>query len=598
MAQRAALPEPGYGPPETVRFEDGAPVVRFFPEHGSEFSDFRFVRLGLPELITIDLALGFARATGPGGTRRTAQSAQALFSSLKVFANALMTGPSVPESLGELAPSALHRARLASTSGRAYVSVVHSLRLVLRGSQGLPSGFRDALYAPNPAVIAAGKVEAYGDGEVAAVRRAARKVVRKAALRIRAARSEAEEFLARHGTPELNRVPDANEKRALLAHIFEHGDLPRLEDGNLAVPRSGALLAELNPTREDAHALVALLICLTGLNLSTVLGLTADHLAASAAAETPAVLLRGVKARRGPQHSEMDLAFIGKSSGSGADDLSTAHGVYQLALELGEDLRRHTGDDGLFMFYAKASGGRAATMRYRRMSAQACRILLPGFEDQSGERRRVDTGRIRRWYLDRHQRPVAQSAQTLASVYLARDASTLDSYQGVVEEALEGEVDRIRIENARRVLTEADRTEALHDPEAVARRFGLTTETLRGLLAGDLDTVAGACMDNTNSPHSPTGTPCKASFLLCLGCPCSRSEPRHIPVQALTLIGLRELRPGLDEHEWERKYAPAAAQLEDLMDLQKAVAEDQAAQATEEDARLVRALLDGDLDLR
>lgn len=575
------------------------PVVRFFPEHGNEFTDFRFVRLGLPPTITGDLALGFARATGPGGTRRTAPSAQALFASLKVFASSLLTGPSTPESLGELTASALHRARLASTSERSYVSTVHSLRLVLRGSEGLPGGFRDALYAPNPAAAAVGKVAAYADGEIAAIRRAARKVLRAALARIRSARSEATEFLARHGAPELNRVPDrSGQREALLAHIFEHGDLPRLTDGNLAVPRSGALLAELNPSREEEHALILLLTCLTGLNLSTVLGLSTEHLVASSAAETPAVLLRGVKARRGPQHSELDLAFIGKPNRSGTDDLGTPHGIYQLALELGQDLRRHTGDTALFMFYAKSSGGAAATKRYRPISAQGCRGPLPGFEDAAGESRTVDSRRIRRWYLDRHQRPVAQSAQTLASAYLARDASTLASYQDVVEAALEGEFGRIRIENARRVLTEADRAEALHDPDSVAERFGLDTETLRGLLAGDLDTVAGACVDNSNSPHSPAGTPCTASFLLCLGCPCSRSEPRHIPVQALTLIRLRELRPGLDDDEWETKYAPAAAQLEDLMDLQKAVAEDQAAHATEEDARLVRALLDGDLDLR
>ena len=61
---------------------------------------------------------------------------------------------------------------------------------------------------------------------------------------------------------------------------------------------------------------------------------------------------------------------------------------------------------------------------------------------------------------------------------------------------------------------------------------------------------------------------------------------------------LRGLRPGTEEAEWDRKYASVAARLEDLMELQRADPVADAARATKDDARLVQALLDGELDLR
>jgi hypothetical protein len=39
---------------------------------------------------------------------------------------------------------------------------------------------------------------------------------------------------------------------------------------------------------------------------------------------------------------------------------------------------------------------------------------------------------------------------------------------------------------------------------------------LHRMLAGEMDTVMGACIDHTNSPHTAAGQPCRASFMLCL----------------------------------------------------------------------------------
>ncbi|WP_197026100.1 hypothetical protein [Arthrobacter sp. 9MFCol3.1] len=340
-----------------------------------------------------------------------------------------------------------------------------------------------------------------------------------------------------------------------------------------------------------------LLICLTGLNLSTVVDLTTEHVRASAAGEIPVAHLRGIKARRGPWNSELDLTFVGKARRSFADDLGTPYGVYQIALELGQDMRRHTGDEALFMVFSpKRRMETSSGFGYKRLSSN-WGTKLRGFTDVHDGPGLVDTRRIRRWFLDRHQRPVAQTVNAVASIYLAKDSSTVSAYQGVVEVALEEEFQRIRDENLRRVLTTADRMEATRDPLAVAKRFDIDVAALSKLLSGELDTVTSACIDNNQSPYSPLGQPCEASFLLCLGCPCSRSEPRHLPVQASTLVELRNLRATTAEAEWQRKFSVATARLEDLMALQRADPEVEAARATDKDLRMIRALVAGDLDL-
>lgn len=598
MSQRASLPSEGYEPPERIFFEEGIPVVRFFPEHGQTHHDFQFTRLGLPSRLTRELAEGFARATGPAGTRRTYSSAKSAFSLLVTFARVLTKDFPVPTSSNELAPSHLSKMKLVSSSRSHYVAIVHALRLVLRGSENLTSSFRDALFTPMAATKSIDTVSAYANTEVAMIRRAARRSIRGALLRVRASRAEAAEYLSAHEVPLHNHVPRGEKRREyFLAHVVSHGGLPRHANGSLKVAGSGAVMGDLNPTLEETWASVVLLICLTGLNLSTVLDLTTEHVLSSTVSDVPVALVRGLKARRGPRKSELDLAFTGRLRHTTSDDLGTPFGVYQATLELGREMRHRTGDDSLFMAFSYTGRQQTTSGFGYKPLTKNWGIPLAGFSDANGDARLVDVRRIRRWFLERHQRPVTQSSQTLSSLYLARDSSAVSAYQGVVKEALDEEFQRIRIENLRRVITYADREQAVHDPATVAKRFGLDATTLTELLDGGLDTVTSACVDNTESPYSARGEPCSASFLLCLGCPCSRSEPRHIPVQASTLLALQDLKSKIDDDDWQRKFQQPAARLKDLLDLQGADPNAEASRATAEDVTNIRALIEGDLDL-
>ncbi|PZS22900.1 MAG: hypothetical protein DLM61_24985 [Pseudonocardiales bacterium] len=54
-------------------------------------------------------------------------------------------------------------------------------------------------------------------------------------------------------------------------------------------------------------------------------------------------------------------------------------------------------------------------------------------------------------------------------------------------------------------LSEKDIADAGEHPDRVAERHGMDTATLRQMMSGELDTVMGACIDHTNSPHTAAG---------------------------------------------------------------------------------------------
>jgi hypothetical protein len=110
--------------------------------------------------------------------------------------------------------------------------------------------------------------------------------------------------------------------------------------------------------------------------------------------------------------------------------------------------------------------------------------------------------------------------------------------------------------------------------------------------------VAG-CVDNTNSPHSPAGQPCQASFMLCLGCPCARATPQHLPLQVRLHDELLNRRAGMTPLRWTQRYALPFAQLEDPLQQAgpAAVADARAAATTADDRQLIARFLNRELDL-
>lgn len=355
-------------------------------------------------------------------------------------------------------------------------------------------------------------------------------------------------------------------------------------------------------------ATAVLFQCLTGQNLSTICNLTTGYSRADGAAqgETKVLITRGSKPRRGPRKAEMDISLTSipawiepRQFEEEKDDYSSPFGLYMIAEELSRRARRFASTDALLVgYWNQQRGNTTKGLGFRQVTDTNCTSLWKGWTDEDGQRQRVDSKRLRRTFLELHQRPVAHTAETLADAYLSRDAGSLAANQRVVQDVLEAEVERITSGRIALALTTSDVDQATIDANGVAQRFGIPVEKLRPLLEGRLDTVATSCIDNKNGPVTEPGKPCTASFLLCLGCANARSEPRQIPIQALLRQRLEALRDELPPQRWQQLYGTAVEQLDDLLKQQRVDVEAAASRATSEDAALVEALLGGRLDLR
>ncbi|MEV8183406.1 hypothetical protein [Specibacter sp. NPDC078692] len=592
---RAALPNGSYARPEAVTDTGNGVYVRFTPESGGRPKDFEFRKLGFAPEIESAVVAGFAMACGPGGSRKTVESAKTLYAGARILARKLQELPSPPQTLGALVPAHLASFKLSRT--RYSHSLIQLFRVLFRRTAGLSPEFREALYAPHGWSVSSSGSAAYADSEARRIQRAARSEVRTALARIRKIETELERW--KQDDPGLE--AGARQRCALLDRIFRGGtEAPRLSATRKSPPQqeeSSALLPELFPSYSEITALAVLLICVSGQNLSTVCGLTADHLRADdQETEEPLIMTRASKPRRGRHGAEMDLAMAPSHVPAlGRDDYSSAAGVYRVAHELCARVREIAKTSSLLVFYSSNVGPGAPEIRQLPTAAvENWRGKLPDGTVLS----RINTRRLRLTYIQRHQRPVAHSATTAAREYLSKDAEALPGYQKVVGDVLNTEVNRIHTGHSILTLTAEEVTEAGRNPAPIAEKLGTTTDQLQFLLQGRLDTVATACVDHANSPYGSAGGSCSASFLLCLGCRNARSEPRHIPLQAAMLASMDRRRCEMTDGEWAGRFSTAHQQLSDLLSRQRANSAAAASAVSSQEQDLIDLVLDGGLELR
>ncbi|WP_315068007.1 hypothetical protein [uncultured Microbacterium sp.] len=469
--------------------------------------------------------------------------------------------------------------------------------MTIRHHPRVPESFVELLVAPLKHAPSAGRISGYSASEFRAVRRAMRSIVRAALTRVRSLEREVSD------------LPDNREnmskRQRFLNHVASTGDIARGSDSSLEVAAPGAtqVAVELFPSMVEVTAAAVLLQCFTGHNIGTILNLTVDHHRADdQSSESPTILVRSRKPRRGRYRAELDLALdstdIWGDDSDDRDDFSSAAGIYRIVEELGRRARKLSNSPFLFVGYS----------HYRRRrdadgGVQGCRPL----DDFSQHARHlqwmhlgetivgVNSQRNRRSYLEQRQRPVDHTPQTLADTYLRRDPSALKANQRVVAGVLDSEVERVRASSAVRALTPEQVAGATADPKALAEDLGISVETLHSLLNGELDTVATACVDNSASPYSAMGSACAASFLMCFGCANARAEPRHAPVQRVLLDQLETRRSDMSKEEWSSRFDSLWDQVTDVLDR---IAPDASQAAPEGTAQVISDLLDGRLDLR
>jgi len=263
----------------------------------------------------------------------------------------------------------------------------------------------------------------------------------------------------------------------------------------------------------------------------------------------------------------------GPDPGDATVDLRSPFGVYMLLHELAAPARQRVGSDKPIAWWAPTGGvviggGFRTGVTSHQVTDWSRRHAISGDPPPGDEPPKplvVTLQRLRLTFNELHQRPVAHTEKTLANEYLVRNRGNLAEYQHVVADALTREVTKAAIHERIATLSPADLAEAAEHPARVAARFGMDAQTLTRLLAGQLDTVMGGCIDNTGGPHTP-GRACRASFMLCLSCPCARATPQHLPLQVLVHDQLAARRTGMTPLRWTQRFALPYAQLADLLD--------------------------------
>ncbi|MFZ3494394.1 hypothetical protein ACODT5_14430 [Streptomyces sp. 5.8] len=540
------------------------------------------------------------------------------------FASYVSTLAWAPTEVSHLVPEHLdgfydHRRKSARDASRE----LSALKLLLAETEGLSDATRGKLKERSPRRPAPEAKESYSRAEMRRIADAARVDLRAAAARIRRNRALLRQV-------QEGQVPPDVPARALevLEHVHRVGDVPRVtvaKGANSGYDKPRPWVAKLGPAREmiswlhlsadECVAGAVLMAVMTGQNRSVLMKTKAVHHRADGhTGGTGTAIIRQRKKRRGNRaHMTLVLSDIpdwisipdGLDELSARDELHTPFGLYVLLHELTSRSREITGSDLLFLGWRGSSpsqGRGLATPGESGIAAWAkSRVLLADARDAKGKpvRMAVTFDLLRLSHVELHQKPVAHTEQTLATDYLARNRGNITAYRRVVAAALDEEVSKATARAAMATLTRDDLEQAHTDIEAVAHKYGVNILTLRKMIDGELDTVMNACVDHENSPQAPAGEPCRASFMVCLGCPCARALPRHLPVQVLVHDRLEARKDDMTPLQWVRRFSGPQAQLSDLMDRHGPTAVDDArAAVSESDRAMVTRFLNRELDLR
>lgn len=605
--KRAARPQSDWRPPDRVMSDDE--VVVFEPENSGDATRFGFRDLPVAKPLRVAFASAFATLTAPDGSHRSVSTAQTTYAAIKRFSRRLAEFPRPPLTASDLTPAHLAEVRLATP--RDYIK----LKTVLRVTPGITTPFAAALLESNPRRNS-DKVSSLSKGEHNAVMSAARHDLRLATERIHRNRRLLKQW--RNGEIS-DSAPEYVVGRAL-DHLDAFGDLPREASATGQTSRlAGWFRALGGPTREFASSLHlsgeealsagVLLAGMTGQNYAGIRNLTAEHTRADGdgtTGSTKVAIVEVQKPRRGARRRYMTshLADIPDSILSNGEtklgSLNTPFGVFATILDLTRDSRRHSGMPYLLIYPASTGGGGHG--RHWARLADSGGLLgawssARNLKDDMDANLVVTWPRLRLTFVRMHQRGVAHTDNTLANQYLLRDARNIEEYQQLVASVLASEEDKAREYLKIRVISDADLSAAGDNVEVLANKHGIDVGAMTAVLAGDRDTALGACVDDLSSPFTTSGSPCDASFLLCLRCPNARATPQHLPVQALAHHMINELRTIIPPHRWAARFAAASARLRDLLNhySPERVAE-ALASATPHQVDLVKRLLAGELD--
>lgn len=611
--------------------QDGRQIIRCYSQDGEERIDLDMSALDLPAALHTALVAALVARTTPGKGLTSIESVKKAYRAVVAFARYLTSLDVVPQSARELTPEqfdGFYEHRKAEGIKTASMELA-DVRLVLVKAEGLSDALSGRLAGALPSRPEGEPAHSYSRTELKRIAQAARTMLRTAEKRIRSNRELLERFRA--GEIDVDHDTDLRRRLQILDHLDRVGDVPRRmrntagkyqnapENWVTTRGKVKEVVGWLYLVPEEIAAAAVLFGVMTGQNPEPIVKMTAAHHRADGGVG-PGTAIVGLRKPRRQSRAYMDLALSEVPDWisipeqpdqiSTRDILHTPFGLYVLVHELTARARQFAGGNRLLVTYM-ASGGGPGTAKgrgWRPMRTDGALISklgrdwnLPSDEaDQEGNplpMRPLRLETLRMTYIELHQKPVAHTRET-ATRYLVRNRGNINEYRTVVAQALTAEVAKARARSKITAMTAEQVAQAQENVEAVAAELGLEPTVLKRMIAGELDTVLGACTDNTGGAYNP-GEPCRASFLLCLGCECARALPRHLAVQVVVHDRLAERREQMDRLHWAERFAGPHAQLADLLDqADETAVEDARRDAGPDEHKLADRLLNRELDIR
>lgn len=345
----------------------------------------------------------------------------------------------------------------------------------------------------------------------------------------------------------------------VLSHLARYGPLPpeqfrRIHQVRCAPGGIGSLNAALFLAGTDLVALLAALICLSGLEPDCAKGLRADCLSSPSRGF---VTLSYTKKR-----AHVTTAKTMRIRDGG---LSTPGGLIRLVARLTEPARAATGTDTLWVG-ADINGLRAFfddgyEMTYQ-LHSWAKRHHLGELTDRDGSGVRLDLRRLRK---------TVKSQAYLRSGGILDDFATGHTKQVAAARYADiGAHHELHDQAVEAGLRQA--LEAVLEPPVVATNSGtrlaiqaaepLTPSEAQAATSRDQDVFLASCTDFHASPFARSpGRPCPTAVWGCLECPNAVFTERHLPSLAGFARFLEDQRDELPAAEWQARYALAHQRL-------------------------------------
>ncbi|MFV0633366.1 hypothetical protein [Demequina sp.] len=345
----------------------------------------------------------------------------------------------------------------------------------------------------------------------------------------------------------------------------------------------GRPLNWIAPTANEALAMITLVMCSEGWNLSDITTLRVTSRAAGAGDEADYLTMSTSKPRRGPSRAHYTALF---ESGTEASSASWVSLITRATHPIRESARLQGVTSDHLIIYAAKLGKPGDEAERRRVVGE----VSWGAPAAYAARKRANETWVPASVSGLNFQVLHRTVETVINVGPINNtlSTFVNDYMRNNPEAMKA-AQRVHAQGAQMGF------------DASAERFhlGITpiADASPEVLSGKSDTATVACQDITHNPI--TGAPCTESFMACLACPNAVVTRRHLPRLAYLWQALEDRRSAFTARVWE-SYRPHFLRLDGFLRTEVRFDDDDikrtARTASRDDKSEVRRLLKGEYD--